>query len=531
MKFDYEAAKKSGYDDEEILGFLSKDHPKFDTQAALKSGYTPNEVIEFLSNAKKENSTADEVARKILIPAKGVADAALGKFGDFANFLKNSTEEEKLEAEDYFKDHPNIKALRDFIRTPIEKTLEFGSKLPTTEQLRKSGEITPQSETEQVLQSAGEGIGSVLGLPGAGSAANLLGAAGAGAGSKIAELNQAGTGGQLTAAVVGDILSRKIGKGALSLGAKLGIPAAQKQITSSNFDKLNKAFGSTEDGKKALEFAKSKNLTAEETTLLLQSRGKQDRLSFLTSGNKKTEEIAKGLKSKLGDEYNEIIRKGRDQPLGYRNTIKLDDKLSGILEDLEATGARSEETNSAIKKIREAKNHIETKIPNIEELINTKHNLNEVSWKNVHKGKALRAKANQAINETIADTYPEAAQQLKFLDANYGKLQSIMPKLENKGFVNYKGFKVPNAFQIPLILGAGYVSPLIAKGILGKAVVNHISRNLLTNPNYQGIAKQMIFAAEKGSISAMKTSWNKLLDTAKKHDPDFYEEIKDVSIE
>jgi hypothetical protein len=70
MKFDINAARSSGYSDDEIADYLAKEN-KFDLSGALKSGYSASEVIGFLSGAdaapaapaEAVTDTGDEAAR------------------------------------------------------------------------------------------------------------------------------------------------------------------------------------------------------------------------------------------------------------------------------------------------------------------------------------------------------------------------------------------------------------------------------------------------------------------------------------
>ena len=55
--FDVDAARKSGYSDDEILSHMTKSR-KFDIQGALKSGYSSEELIQHLSTAKRVDSTS-----------------------------------------------------------------------------------------------------------------------------------------------------------------------------------------------------------------------------------------------------------------------------------------------------------------------------------------------------------------------------------------------------------------------------------------------------------------------------------------
>jgi hypothetical protein len=53
-KFDFEAARKAGYSDQEISSYFAESTPDFDVQGAMKSGYSPEEISEFISTSASE---------------------------------------------------------------------------------------------------------------------------------------------------------------------------------------------------------------------------------------------------------------------------------------------------------------------------------------------------------------------------------------------------------------------------------------------------------------------------------------------
>jgi len=78
-KFDYEAAKKSGYSDEEIGEYLTKTRQDFDVTSALKSGYSLGEVADHLNQmepkeTKEERSSLEKAGRVAGQYALGVAE-------------------------------------------------------------------------------------------------------------------------------------------------------------------------------------------------------------------------------------------------------------------------------------------------------------------------------------------------------------------------------------------------------------------------------------------------------------------------
>lgn len=60
MSFDYSGAKKAGYSNEEITGFLSEKNPKFDVKGAEKAGYSPEEISSYLAESPQKEKKATE---------------------------------------------------------------------------------------------------------------------------------------------------------------------------------------------------------------------------------------------------------------------------------------------------------------------------------------------------------------------------------------------------------------------------------------------------------------------------------------
>ncbi len=61
MAFDISGARKAGYTDDEISGFLSKQHSAFDVQGAMKAGYSLEEIA---SHLNKSNSLPNDVVNE-----------------------------------------------------------------------------------------------------------------------------------------------------------------------------------------------------------------------------------------------------------------------------------------------------------------------------------------------------------------------------------------------------------------------------------------------------------------------------------
>jgi hypothetical protein len=70
--FDYEAARKEGYSDDEILDYIAESSPNFDAREAVRSGYTPQEVAEFAFQGQDQPEERSPLQQ---------AGRALGNFG------------------------------------------------------------------------------------------------------------------------------------------------------------------------------------------------------------------------------------------------------------------------------------------------------------------------------------------------------------------------------------------------------------------------------------------------------------------
>lgn len=58
--FDYEGALKAGYNDDEIINYLSEGNKDFDVKAAREANYTPREIAEYLSGQKEKSPSENQ---------------------------------------------------------------------------------------------------------------------------------------------------------------------------------------------------------------------------------------------------------------------------------------------------------------------------------------------------------------------------------------------------------------------------------------------------------------------------------------
>lgn len=107
MSFDYQGARKAGYSDEEISGYIAEQKPDFDMQGALEAGYSPSEISEFVFQ-EKERSPLQKAGRAAAQYGVGAVEGA-AMIPDFAalaskGFVKSPGVKETLLRQNLFED-------------------------------------------------------------------------------------------------------------------------------------------------------------------------------------------------------------------------------------------------------------------------------------------------------------------------------------------------------------------------------------------------------------------------------------------
>ena len=109
MAFDVEGARKAGYSDDEILGFIRQSKSNaFDFDGAMKSGYSTKEIVDHIGGIKpgSNDGVLTTIAKDL---GSGVADVAAGYADtaevagkkDFAKFLKAGADLVRPDAKNY----------------------------------------------------------------------------------------------------------------------------------------------------------------------------------------------------------------------------------------------------------------------------------------------------------------------------------------------------------------------------------------------------------------------------------------------
>jgi hypothetical protein len=173
MTFDLNAARNSGYTDNEIIEFFQKSNPNFDVSAAKNSGYSLDEISDFIFKTRNKEEqiieekqipqrlsgwgVANELLRKAYQPLAGAAELNPFVFiPELFKLLSKPGAEEILR--EYSENDENL--IPEIAQQKIE---ELTSKLPalsTAEEIleEKFGiPLTPQSRLDKLLRLAGGG--------------------------------------------------------------------------------------------------------------------------------------------------------------------------------------------------------------------------------------------------------------------------------------------------------------------------------------------------------------------------------------
>jgi hypothetical protein len=122
MKFDINAARSSGYSDEEIADYLATEN-KFDLSGALKSGYSASEVIGFLSGGEAASSRQE-------LPAGVTPSTAGGGRGSINPPMISPRDDRGLiqRVGEFFKPAPKS-VLEDYTPTAADRQAEIDRRL------------------------------------------------------------------------------------------------------------------------------------------------------------------------------------------------------------------------------------------------------------------------------------------------------------------------------------------------------------------------------------------------------------------
>lgn len=326
-------------------------------------------------------------------------------------------------------------------------------------------------------------------------------------------------------------LAKSLPKKAAQLATKEGRTELKLAKQWKNLQRSAKGDTLKED---VLSFAKEKNLTPEEATLLLQSKGDIDVLGKIAKKTKRFKGIAEGLKNKIQNSYKELKELGsKGGRVNLEEADKLTGKLGDVLTDIKKTFVEGPDTKSARDIIEKTIENIHNKSGTVEDLINSRRNLRQFkNWSSLHEGDAIRSKAENAFLEAIRDKNPEIARKLAQTDkawAQYKKFSKLLEKPTN--VIKWHGIPVNTAVGTMAFAGAGLLTghlPAAIKLYALKEGAQRLSTKLLTDPKFQGIHKRLLDSIKSGSQKQQRGVLTALEKILNKEDPELYEDLRSL---
>jgi hypothetical protein len=515
-KFNYKKAKQAGYSDEEISTFLAKDHPKFNFEKAKQSGYSSSEINEFLS--KPEEKTSTEKALRVGAQyGLGVTDTAMLPLTIQSAVLEDPDAQHAEFRKGIFEDIERLaeqKQSGDWDQQDEALFQELQEQIKHPEKAQRYVKIANISPSGLIKKGVKETTGYDLEPEGFS---------------------------EHTAEIAGNLFKPKtIVEGVKNLKDKAFKMATkegrQALKVESQWKSLEKAAKGDQAKQEILDFSKSKNLTPEEATLLLQTSGKVKTLEKISKKSKRFKGIVSGLNKKLSNSYEELKNLGKQGGyLDLKEVNALQDDLGKILTEIDKTFIEGPDTISAKKVIEEGIKKLNNKAGTVEDLINSRRNIRQsINWKNVNEGDYVKRKAEKAFLDAIERKNPRIAKSLRETDKAWAKYEAFEKMLKKESVVHIKGVPVPGFMGALLFSAAGYMTagiPGAAKVLIAKELIQRLSTRLLTDPKFQSIHKKMLNSIKSGSQKDQRGLLTAFLKVLEKEDPELYEEFNNSVVE
>lgn len=344
----------------------------------------------------------------------------------------------------------------------------------------KSFEVSPY---EKGVETAGSFLGGAIATP----------------------MSSFGTGGRalntgLAAVGVGAAAGLGGGPGEQTAAA-IGLPALVKMLT---LIKTGKLTPSGSEAKQLYEQGKKLGLTDKELTPILQPRFKKDIVGKIAQPTRRAERAIAASEGALGSLYEKLKDKSTNLPRAtYQQEHKLMTDLDAIVIDLKKSKMKGPDKESAINKIEEMMQDINSNGIGADEIIATWQDVNDaVNWKSIKNGKKVLERIKKPMAEVFGQISPNDYKEFQNLNKMYGKLQDTASKVK------------PSQISSLMNLGEGSA---VLKSLYDFAV-NGNSKSLmtfmtykgarllateaLTNPRLNNLMQKTIISATSGSKAA-----------------------------
>lgn len=296
---------------------------------------------------------------------------------------------------------------------------------------------------------------------------------------------------------------------------------------------LERAAAGNPERETLLNFSRSLNLTPEAANLLFHSRGNAKFLEATAKKSKRFKNAIKELRDKLGSNYQELKRLGKEGgDLNLKESEALTSDLGKILSEIGETFVEGPDTKSARLAIEGAIDNIMNKGGTVKELINSRQGLKEgINWNKIDRGDAILSQADKAFMDAIKNKNPDVYERLLDTDKSWAKYKQFSKAISEKTpAFKYKGVSLPPIAGPAIAYGLTYAFGGF-KGLIAKEVLQRLSTKIAINPAFRQPLKRFQNSLLSGSKKNQKQSFLTIKNLMKDQDPELYEEIKDLEID
>lgn len=331
------------------------------------------------------------------------------------------------------------------------------------------------------------------------------------------------TGEEATANLLGDE-SRTAYKIAAPLGIKAGEPIATgKQANGQST--LSVAVENNPELKKMYEYGKSIGMTDKQLAPILQPDIKTRLLGRFGKKTKGMKEQIDETRTQIGNNYRNLKAQGRNDLIAPQHQNDLFDSLVDLHDDISRTNIIGPDNQAILSSIEEIADRMATQPQTVENLINSYQNINNIpNWNAANDGRKRLAQVNKFFQKAIESKNPKIGEEFALTNRMYAKQANIRKEIGLK--------KIPEDI-FTVAETAGLLSGLAygaitgdyknAANIIGVSASRRIATQLLTNPKYQGIHRNMMKALTSGDQKALANALKVLDPILKKEAPQEWE--------
>lgn len=329
------------------------------------------------------------------------------------------------------------------------------------------------------------------------------------------KLRLAGSAGKLRPGGITDKIIAGTVAGGTSGGLEaLGIPETIADIAGLGAPGFSKKIIPNRAQKEFVDFARKMGLTENQITPAIQSARKQKLFSGIASKGKKTQEALQESNLGIG---------------GIYDTLSTKPEAKKILNAQQANKFANEIANVAVKMPMESRQRI---LGDVYELAKTKFSGEGLInfWQDLNyyipRGERSLGRFKEPLTNALKDINPELAKDFVKTNKAFSNLaqlrKNLKPALSDQIVSGGKAYKFIGA----ILEGNFGTLAKTLKNLAGITAAQKFAANLLINPRYQNLFRQMVNSLNTNKVAIAMKLKDKLSDELEKEYPELAEEIR-----